>query len=218
MKFKTLLLTAMMSLALAACDDKSKNSTPPSVPDIQKQAPEVKKVSSEEAVKINIEKNTFNFTTGKETNDYSKKLFVFFDPQCPHCSTLWKNLQDESLKDFNVVWIPVAVLNEKSVPQAASILSASNPVALFSEHEALISQNKIDEANQKLAALEKSNTKEINEKIAKNTKVFLSTGASGVPLTLKLSNNKERLLGAPGELSVTLLKNLVNEQNEFAQK
>lgn len=219
MKFKTLMIATMVSLALTACDSNDKKS-PTVNANIQQQSQSssTKQVSSEDAIKNNIEKGTFHFSTGKETQDYTKKLFIFFDPQCPHCSNLWKNLQDESLKDINVVWIPVAVLNEKSESQSAALLSAKDPVALFDEHEKLMSQNKFDEANSKLADVAKSNSKESDAQIAQNTKMFMTTSATGVPLVLKLSNDKQKVLGAPGELSVSLLNDLVKEQNQFAQK
>ena len=217
MKFKNLIIATIVSLALTACDSNDTKS-PTTNANLQNQSKSAQPVSSEEAIKNNIEKGTFHFSTGKHTEDYTKKLFIFFDPQCVHCSNLWKNLQDESLKDINVIWIPVAVLNEKSAPQSASLLSAKEPVVLFDEHERLMSQNKVNEANLKLAEIAKNNSKQSETELGQNTKIFMSTGATGVPLVLKLSNDKQKVLGAPGELSVSLLNDLVKEQNQFAPK
>lgn len=238
MKFKTLILTAMVSLALAGCDAKDKtptthtDSNPPaanvksssstalattsSSVDKTPSTP-VKQVSAEEAIK-NIDKNTFSFSTGNPTEDYTKKLFVFFDPQCPHCAKLWENFQDPSLKDVNVVWIPVAVINEKSQDQGASLLTSNDPVSLLKEHESLMVDKKFDEANAKFDALTKGISKAKEEDVLQNTQLFMKTGATGVPLILKLSKDKTTIVGAPGELSVPLLNSLINEQNQFARK
>ena len=48
-------------------------------------------------------------------------VYVFFDPQCPHCGRMW----EASLplqKKAKFVWIPVSLLNASSGPQGAALL------------------------------------------------------------------------------------------------
>jgi len=211
MKFKSIILTAVLSFALVGCfDSKDDVKEPGANTSIQKtNSPEI-------AVRDYIQKETTHFSTGKETNVLSDKVFVFFDPQCPHCSSLWKNFQDEKVKDVNVVWIPVSVLGSKSEHQAGIMLSAKDPVALFNEHEQLMSQLKYEEADTAFAKYGENISKEVVDKLNKNNKIFDETGATGVPLVLKLSKDGKNIIGAPGELSVQLITDLMKEQNEFS--
>lgn len=69
------------------------------------------------------------------------EYFVFFDPQCPHCSALWHILSDYNGK-ISVTWIPVAFLNKNSVLQGADILNSDNPAQRLALHEGLMRQQK----------------------------------------------------------------------------
>ena len=61
-------------------------------------------------------------------------VYVLFDPQCPHCGHLWQaSLPLQSKVKF--VWVPVAIMNAKSGPQGAALLSAANPVEAMTQHE-----------------------------------------------------------------------------------
>src|SRR5690606_23535120 len=61
-------------------------------------------------------------------------VYVLFDPQCPHCAALWESSQP-LLRQARFVWLPVALLNAKSLPQGAAILGAANPAEAMSAHE-----------------------------------------------------------------------------------
>jgi hypothetical protein len=61
-------------------------------------------------------------------------VYVLFDPQCPHCAHLWEASQP-LLKQARFVWLPVSILNAKSLPQGAAILGASDPAAAMAAHE-----------------------------------------------------------------------------------
>jgi thiol:disulfide interchange protein DsbG len=71
----------------------------------------------------------------------TRVLYVFFDPQCPHCGRLWEATKP-LLGQIRVVWIPVAFMTAKSAPQGAAILSAENPGNAMDAHEVLLSQNR----------------------------------------------------------------------------
>jgi thiol:disulfide interchange protein DsbG len=67
----------------------------------------------------------------------ARVAYVFFDPQCPHCSALWVSARPLK-SQARFVWLPVALLNDKSAPQGAAILAAPDPVAAMDQHEASI--------------------------------------------------------------------------------
>jgi thiol:disulfide interchange protein DsbG len=73
------------------------------------------------------------FTVGAPMS--ARTIYVFFDPQCPHCAALWE--EAKPLKpQAKFVWIPVGLLNGSSAPQGAAILAAADPVAAMDAHEA----------------------------------------------------------------------------------
>ena len=49
----------------------------------------------------------------------AKTVYVFFDPQCPHCGRLWEASKPIADK-LRMVWIPVAILNQNSAPQGTA--------------------------------------------------------------------------------------------------
>jgi len=72
------------------------------------------------------------FTVG--TLMAAQTAYVLFDPQCPHCAALWASAQP-LLRQTRFVWLPVALLNAKSLPQGAAIMTAANPVEAMTAHE-----------------------------------------------------------------------------------
>lgn len=72
------------------------------------------------------------FTVG--TMMAANTVYVLFDPQCPHCANLWQASQP-LLRQARFVWLPVSMLNAKSLPQGAAILTAADPVQAMAEHE-----------------------------------------------------------------------------------
>ena len=73
------------------------------------------------------------FTVGSEMS--VRRVFVFFDPQCPHCAELWaaaKPLKAQA----RFIWIPVGLMNDASTAQGAALLAAADPVAAMDQHEA----------------------------------------------------------------------------------
>ena len=64
-------------------------------------------------------------------------VYVFFDPQCPHCGHLWQASLPLHRK-VKFVWIPVSWINASSLSQGAALLTASNPTEAMTEHETLL--------------------------------------------------------------------------------
>lgn len=63
-------------------------------------------------------------------------VYIFFDPNCPSCQTLYQNLRPFLASHaLQLRWIPVAVVNPTSAGKAAAILEAPDPTAAFRRNE-----------------------------------------------------------------------------------
>lgn len=63
-------------------------------------------------------------------------VYVFFDPNCPSCQLLYRNLRTFIASgDLQVRWIPVALLDPTSLGKAAAILEAPDPAAALRHNE-----------------------------------------------------------------------------------
>lgn len=63
-----------------------------------------------------------------------RRVFVFFDPQCPHCSRLWTFLEPLAAQ-ARFTWIPLGFMNPASIAQSAAILASESPAKTMQEHE-----------------------------------------------------------------------------------
>jgi len=72
------------------------------------------------------------FAAGKILS--TNAVYVLFDPQCPHCARLWEASMPLHTS-VKFVWLPVAIMNAKSAPQGAAIMTATNPVQAMAAHE-----------------------------------------------------------------------------------
>ncbi|RYX89942.1 MAG: DsbC family protein [Comamonadaceae bacterium] len=110
-------------LALAACKDK-----------VDKPAGTAELPARTTPVSIEtIASEARGFTVGSPMS--ARTIYVFFDPQCPHCAALWNEAKPLKAQ-AKFVWIPVGLLNPSSTPQGAAILSAPDPVVAMDAHEA----------------------------------------------------------------------------------
>jgi thiol:disulfide interchange protein DsbG len=67
----------------------------------------------------------------------AREVRVFFDPQCPHCATLWtasRPLHDR----IRMVWMPVAFIAPTSGPQGALLLASADAAGAMDQHETLL--------------------------------------------------------------------------------
>lgn len=104
----------------------------------------------------------------------AQTAYVLFDPQCPHCGALW-NASLPLQKKMKFVWVPVSLMNSKSTPQGAALLSAANPVEAMTAHEsALLGGGSGMSASSAM-------TPENEAAIKSNTLLFNSLGATSVP-------------------------------------
>jgi len=118
-----------MLLALSACKDGA-DKPAGSVPAPARTTP----VSMAE-----IAAEARGFTAGQAMS--ARTVYVFFDPQCPHCAALW-NEAKPLMSQAKFVWIPVGLLNGSSAPQGAALLAAADPVAAMDVHERSMSEKR----------------------------------------------------------------------------
>jgi len=63
-------------------------------------------------------------------------VYLFFDPNCPSCQFLFKNLRSfVQSGEYQFRWVPVAIVNPTSLGKAAAILEADNPLEAFYKNE-----------------------------------------------------------------------------------
>jgi thiol:disulfide interchange protein DsbG len=118
-----------------------------------------------------IEAEARGITVGSAMS--TRTVFVFFDPQCPHCAALWqaaKPLKSQA----RFVWIPVRLLNDASQAQGAALLAAADPVAAMDEHETAVLQKKGG-----IAAAANSDAQ--RDAVSRNTALMNRFGFASVP-------------------------------------
>jgi thiol:disulfide interchange protein DsbG len=115
----SLLLSGCKDSTQPASDAKAAATVPVSLPAIQAEAA--------------------GFTQGSSIS--ARTVYVFFDPQCPHCAALW-NAAKPLRSQAKFVWIPVALMNKTSETQGAALLAAKDPVSAMDEHEASMTAGK----------------------------------------------------------------------------
>ncbi len=104
----------------------------------------------------------------------ARQVLVFFDPQCPHCATLWVN--SRPLHDrIRMVWMPVAFIGPSSAPQGAMLLASPDPAKTMDLHETLLAGGKGG------LAVPGPADAELLAKIKANTELWKGLDASSVP-------------------------------------
>jgi thiol:disulfide interchange protein DsbG len=125
-------------------------------------------------------------------------VYVLFDPQCPHCGHLWEASMPLHTK-AKFVWIPVAIMNSKSAPQAAALLSASNPTEAMSAHEkSILAGSGGTSASASIPA-------DVEQAIKANTAVFTSLGADSVPYILAKNARTGEMMARGGAMPTAAL-------------
>ncbi|KWU19161.1 thioredoxin domain-containing protein [Burkholderia cenocepacia] len=118
------IVAAAAASSLTACDSKA-----PTAGAAQTVvAPELTAAQAYDA----IIKSGTGFAVGAA--DAKQTVYVFFDPQCPHCAHLWQAAQP-LLDSVKFVWMPVGLLSRASAPQGATIIGAADPVKAMNENE-----------------------------------------------------------------------------------
>jgi thiol:disulfide interchange protein DsbG len=121
-----------------------------------------------------------------------RSVYVFFDPQCPHCAALWefaKPLKSQA----KFVWIPVSLLNKTSEGQGAAILAATDPVAAMDQHEASMAAK-----TGGISAMGDVDAQ--RAMVAKNTELMNRFGFSSVPSIVAVNAQTGALVTHEGAL------------------
>lgn len=118
-----------------------------------------------------IEQKAKGFNVGSTMA--TRVVYVFFDPQCPHCATLWENVKPLK-SQARFVWIPVGLIGEKSIAQGAAILGAPDPLTKMEENEASVRAQQGGIGAMGVGDAQK-------EVVKANTALFTSFGFTGVP-------------------------------------
>lgn len=172
-----MLLTA---LALSGCSPKE--STPTAV----------RQAVSLEAVAAQAK----GFTVGAMMS--ANTVYVLFDSQCSHCAHLWQASQPLH-KKVKFVWIPVGMIGATSTTQGAAILTAADPAALMTEHEALLLAGKGG------ISASSSVAPELEQAIKKNTQLLSDFGAEAVPFVVAKNAKTGQVVSQAGALSTAAL-------------
>jgi thiol:disulfide interchange protein DsbG len=104
----------------------------------------------------------------------ARVVYVFFDAQCPHCATLWKESKP-LLGQVRMVWMPVRLLADISARQGAALLTAKDPAAEMDRHEAL--RDRDGKGMQPPAQLPEDALGQVKG----NTELWVSIGGGAVP-------------------------------------
>ena len=129
-------------------------------------------------------------------------VYVFFDPQCPHCGRLW-TASLPLQKKAKFVWIPVSLVNASSGPQGAALLSSDNPGQSMTDHETSM------RANQGGIAAASGIKPEMEKAIKKNLLLFNSLGIEGVPFTVARNARTGLTVTRGGEMNTAALAELI---------
>lgn len=175
-------------LLLAACSQKDSPTTATTQPTKQE-------VSVDAAAK-----QAKGFTVGAFMS--ANTVYVFFDPQCPHCGHLWQ-ASVPLHKKIKFVWVPVAWINASSLPQGAALLTATNPLELMTEHETSLLSGKGG------ISAPASVTPEIEKSIKANTALLNSFGAESVPFVVAKNARTDQTVSRNGALSTAALAELI---------
>jgi thiol:disulfide interchange protein DsbG len=179
-------------LALSACKD----STAPPAAAAAAPAPATTAVSIPA-----IEAEAHGITVGSLMS--ARTVFVFFDPQCPHCAALWQAAKPlKSQAKF--VWLPVRLLGDASQTQGAAILAAKDPAAAMDEHENAVLANQKGEV-----AGGGDAQKDI---VTKNTALFNRFGFQSVPTIVAQNAQSGAAISHEGALPTADLAALLGLQ------
>jgi thiol:disulfide interchange protein DsbG len=161
LKFLTLPLAGVLALSLIACSPKEPSA------DMAAAAP----IAIDQAYGA-VQAQAKGFTAGAMMS--ANPVYVLFDPQCPHCGHLWQSAQP-LLSRVKFVWVPVAIISAKSLPQGAALLQAADPVQAMSTHEQSLL------TGQGGMSASAGIPDEIESAIKANTQLLNQLGADSVP-------------------------------------
>lgn len=125
-------------------------------------------------------------------------VYVLFDPQCPHCAHLWQSSIPLQGK-VKFTWLPVSLLNAKSLPQGAAIMTAANPAETMNTHEReLLANGGGISASASIPA-------DVEAAIKKNTALLDRLGATSVPFVVGKHQGSGQVVSRAGSMDTQAL-------------
>ncbi|MGC8508755.1 MAG: thioredoxin fold domain-containing protein [Thiomonas sp.] len=133
-----------------------------------------------------------------------RAIYIFFDPNCPFCHQLYKKLRPFVGKDdVQFRWLPLGMLTPSSLPKAAAILQASDPLQAFYKNE-----DDYDFAanGQPGGGIEPAQTitPKVRDELAANLALYNSQKLFGVPVVIwrKADGRADMLIGVPSDAQI----------------
>ncbi len=175
-----------MAMLLAACSPKD--------------TPSPTKTTKQEVSVQAVAAQAKGFTVGAVMS--ANTVYVFFDPQCPHCGHLWQASTPLHRK-VKFVWIPVAWINASSLSQGAALLTATNPLELMTEHEASLLAGKGG------ISAPSGVGSDIEQSIKSNTKLLNGFGAESVPFIVVKNAVTGQTISKDGAMTTAALAEMI---------
>ena len=157
-----LLSSVSAALLLAGCKDASQSgpAATPAAPAAASAPVSIEAIAAEAQ----------GFSVGSAMS--ARTVYVFFDPQCPHCAALWvaaKPLKSQA----RFVWIPVGLMNANSTLQGAAILASPDPVTAMDGHEVSM--------REKRGGIAATGGDAQKQAVARNTQLMNKFGFASIP-------------------------------------
>ncbi|MDD5030861.1 MAG: thioredoxin fold domain-containing protein [Rhodoferax sp.] len=191
-----LILAGALALALSAC---SKQETATSLASPSVTAAPAAAATTSASIYDTVANTGKGFTVGSLMS--AQAVYVIFEPQCPHCGKLWQaSIPLHSKVKF--VWLPVS-FSAKSLPQAAALMSAPNPVETMSSHEESLLSGKGG-----LAAPDNV-PDQLQQAIKNNAQLLTALGADSVPFILAKNRQTGQIVSYNGALETVQLAQLL---------
>lgn len=188
-------LVATLALSLAACSKEESTAAPGSGGGAADKSP----IATAQAYDV-LAAQGKGFTAGALMSAHT--VYVLFDPQCPHCGHLWQSSIPLQSK-VKFVWLPVAIMNAKSAPQGAAIMTSANPVETMTAHEQLLL------GGQGGMSASASIPPEVLAAIKSNTDLLERLGATSVPFMVAKHQRSGAVVTQGGALGVEALANFL---------
>jgi thiol:disulfide interchange protein DsbG len=182
----SLSIAASFAVALTACS-KQESASP--------SAPAAAPIAPGQALEV-LAKEGKGFTVGALMS--ANTVYVLFDPQCPHCAHLWQSSIPLQGK-VKFTWLPVSLLNAKSLPQGAAILTAANPAEAMNAHERELL------ANGGGISASASMPPDVEAAIKNNTALLDRLGATSVPFLVAKHQGSGQVVTQAGSMGTEAL-------------
>ncbi|WP_031406291.1 thioredoxin fold domain-containing protein [Thiomonas sp. FB-Cd] len=131
----------------------------------------------------------------------TRVLYIFFDPNCPYCHQLYGMLRAFVGKaDVQLRWIVLGMLTPSSLPKAAAILQAANPLQAFHTNEADYDFAANGQPGGGITPAT-TITPKAREELARNLAIYRAHKLFGVPVLLwrTASGRAALLVGVPSD-------------------